>query len=404
MSVFPPPPRHLGGQALQVPAGTPLHRVHHERRASTAFNPLLASPFSGGRFDATPEDPYPFLYAAFAPAVALAEAVVRTLPFSESGARIIPLAAIHGRRLSELRTTEPLALLDLTNAFALASVGASSELVMSDGGAPSRAWAALLRRDNPWAQGFVWPSRYGHPENLVVLFEDRCSSGLLAEAESSPLTPSLTNSLLESFRCAVGIPDTQEPLSVAPEKPRDVAPEVDEPPPPHAEVGDDFALFFKTHFPSVCRILNARANDWELAQDAASHAFEMALRSWPDLCEHPNPVGWVVLTGRRVVIKTQRIQAKRSAGPLGPAALDVPCEDLNPATATVEKVAVHAAIGNLTRDKRECFVMHYALQHSVAYIADVLQIPPGTVKSRLSAARKDLKDALGHDFREGGTR
>ncbi|WP_412080480.1 RNA polymerase sigma factor [Streptomyces sp. SCL15-6] len=42
--------------------------------------------------------------------------------------------------------------------------------------------------------------------------------------------------------------------------------------------------------------------------------------------------------------------------------------------------------------------------YPVNEISDLLSIPAGTVKSRLSAARKDLRDSLGYDFREGGTR
>jgi RNA polymerase sigma-70 factor (ECF subfamily) len=70
----------------------------------------------------------------------------------------------------------------------------------------------------------------------------------------------------------------------------------------------------------------------------------------------------------------------------------------------VDRIALHTAIGNLTRDKRECLVMHHVDGYSVNEISDLLSIPAGTVKSRLSAARKDLMDSLGYDFREGGTR
>ncbi|WP_167543310.1 RES domain-containing protein [Streptomyces violaceusniger] len=384
-----------------MPEGTSLHRVHHERRGPTAFNPVVEnSYFFGERFDGTPEDPYPFLYAALTPETALAETVLRAVPFNEGGVRLIPPQIIAGRRLAELKTTEPLALLDLTSAAALARVGASSALVLADSGeyGRTRAWAALLREHNPWAQGFVWPSFSSHPEHRVVLFGDRCPSNILVEVKSAPLNPMRANNLLRAFRAQVLPP--QDPPG-----PFDEALPFREPPQLAKEKeGDDFVSFFKAHFSQVCRILNARQNDWELAQDAASRAFEIAYRRWPDVCAHPNRVGWVVITGRRILMRVHRIQAKHPVQHLGDTGLNVPCEDLDPAITTVEKVALHAAIGNLARDKRECFVMHYVLHYSVADVADFLQIPPGTVKSRLSAARRDLRDALGHDFRKGGTR
>ncbi|WAP55050.1 RES domain-containing protein [Streptomyces sp. S465] len=400
MSVLRPPSQPLVGEAFRIPEGTSLHRVHYERRGPTAFNPVVEnSHFFGERFDGTPADPYPFLYAAFTPETALAETVLHAVPFDEGGARLISPKIISGRRLAELKTTEPLDLLDLTSAAALARVGQSSWLVLADSGEyrHTRAWAALLREHNPWAQGFVWPSFCSHPEHMVVLFGDRCPSNILVEVKSAPLNPTRANDLLRAFRAQIPHQDPPGPL--------DEALPISEPPQPAKEKeGDDFVSFFKAHFPQVCRILNARQNDWELAQDAASRAFQIAHRRWPDVRAHPNRVGWVVKTGRRILMRVHRIQAKHPEQHLGDTDLNVSCEDLDPATTTVEKVALRAAIRNLARDKRECFVMHYVLHYSVADIAEFVQIPPGTVKSRLSAARRDLRDALGHDFREGGTR
>ncbi|MFJ9461629.1 sigma-70 family RNA polymerase sigma factor [Kitasatospora sp. NPDC101447] len=398
MSVLPPPSRPLAGEAVHIPEGTPLHRTHHERRAPTMYSPVVAGLFGGGRFDATPEDPYPFLYAAFSPEIALWATLVRDTPFDDTAFRTIPRAAIRGRALAEVRTAEPLALLDLTTDAALTRVGASPALVHADSRdfVHTRAWAALLREHNPWAQGFLWPSR--HPDrNLVVLFGDRCPENALTEVGSEPLSPALVNRLLARVGRPrpVGPPEEAMPTGEAPHiagAPRQ-APE-----------SDDFTAFFKANFRNVCRILNARHDDWELAQDAASRAFEIAYRRWPDVRAHPNPVGWVVLTGRRILIRVHQLQANRSLELTGDTDPKGAAEVADPAAATVEKVDVHAAIAALSRDKRECFVLHHVLHYPVADIAALLQIPAGTVKSRLSAARADLRDTLGHDFYKGGTR
>lgn len=208
-----------------------------------------------------------------------------------------------------------------------------------------------------------------------MLFGDRCAPHILIEHTSWPLE-ARANELLASSRAGVVFPRP-------------------------ARTFDDF---FKAHFLQVCRILNARQNNWEMAQETASRAFEIAYRKWADVSEHPNPLGWVVFTGRRLLMRACQKTASRPERPLNDSDAGAPCEGLDVASATVDKIALHTAIGNLTRDKRECLVMHYMYGYSVNEIADLLGIPPGTVKSRLSAARMDLKDSLGYDFYEGGTR
>ncbi len=51
-------------------------------------------------------------------------------------------------------------------------------------------------------------------------------------------------------------------------------------------------------------------------------------------------------------------------------------------------------IGGLTEEKRECVIMKYYNDLSVAQIADSIGVPVSTVKNRLWTARKDLMNAL----------
>ena len=79
-----PPPDHCSGEPREsvLPTGLTISRVHSSEFAATSFNPRLAkSPFKGGRFDGTPDDPYPFLYAAEEDDAAVAEALLRDVPF-----------------------------------------------------------------------------------------------------------------------------------------------------------------------------------------------------------------------------------------------------------------------------------------------------------------------------------
>ena len=70
--------------------------------------------------------------------------------------------------------------------------------------------------------------------------------------------------------------------------------------------------------------------------------------------------------------------------PAGPTAVEVPDEVLR----------LRAALKRLPPDQRELVNLYYALERSVAEIAEVLALPTGTVKSRLFAVRETLKQIL----------
>jgi RNA polymerase sigma-70 factor (ECF subfamily) len=59
-----------------------------------------------------------------------------------------------------------------------------------------------------------------------------------------------------------------------------------------------------------------------------------------------------------------------------------------------------AALGQLTPRQREAVVLRYYLNLDEAEMAQRLQCPPGTIKSRLSAARARLRSLLRPSFRQ----
>lgn len=72
---------------------------------------------------------------------------------------------------------------------------------------------------------------------------------------------------------------------------------------------------------------------------------------------------------------------------------------LAPATPAVAEapdqvLQLRAAIARLPADQRELLHLYYDLECSTGEIAEVLEIPPGTVKSRLFSVRETLKQML----------
>jgi RNA polymerase sigma factor (sigma-70 family) len=169
---------------------------------------------------------------------------------------------------------------------------------------------------------------------------------------------------------------------------------------PGPPTGRDFDAFYLHTYRLVRNVIHARSQDWGLAEDIANEALAIAYRKWDELVEHPNPVGFVVLTARRILSKVQRQRAKRPPHP-PPLPVDAGrCLDnylvqADPAAAAVDRVALAIALATLPPDHRECFVLHHILDRPVREISALLGVPEGTVKTRLRAARLALRELLG---------
>ncbi|MGQ4514420.1 RES domain-containing protein [Streptomyces sp. DW26H14] len=180
------PPEALTGTPGKavLPRGTLLYRVHGAHRPAHAFNPRPAHClYGGGRFDGTSCDPYPYLYAGLGAAAAVCETLLRDLEFDPSGGpRLLPAAAIAGRRFSTLRLTTDLTLLPLLGGRDLAAVHQDPWLIHTEARdyPYTRDWAHWLRRHtDPWACGLLWPSKREPGERALALFGDRCPPGAL---------------------------------------------------------------------------------------------------------------------------------------------------------------------------------------------------------------------------------
>lgn len=152
---------------------------------------MARHPLRGGRFDATPDDPYGFLYAADDDATAVSELLLRDLPLDERGARLLPRARLRNLRIGWLTTTRDLQLVDLRTGRDLAAIGQDTWLTTGPASdyELTREWAATIRDWAPWCGGLNWRS-HREPEGFAyVLFEERLPNDCLAEVSTGvPLT------------------------------------------------------------------------------------------------------------------------------------------------------------------------------------------------------------------------
>jgi RNA polymerase sigma factor (sigma-70 family) len=173
-----------------------------------------------------------------------------------------------------------------------------------------------------------------------------------------------------------------------------------------ASLARDFDDFYRASFRLIRNIVNARAQDWELAQEVTDEAMFIAYGKWDELREHPNQVGFVVVTARRILSRVQRQRARKSppGGHVSLSAvpgLDVRASAADPADIAVHRTDLEQAMRALPPDQLECLVLHTILGYTVQEIAAWLNIPGGTVKTRLHKARQSLREILSDQPGEG---
>lgn len=124
------------------------------------------------------------------------------------------------------------------------------------------------------------------------------------------------------------------------------------------------------------------------AQDCVHDAYVKAWQHWAHVCQQPDPQAWVRRVAYRQAISRWRKARNRVRAHLrhGPAE---PTPALSP-----DAVALEQALEHLPDKQRQVVVLHYLSDLSIAQVAHLLEIPEGTVKTRLSKARELLRGAL----------
>jgi RNA polymerase sigma-70 factor, ECF subfamily len=150
-----------------------------------------------------------------------------------------------------------------------------------------------------------------------------------------------------------------------------------------------FEALYRRHRDFVLRVARRFAGDRELALDALQDTFAYLLRKFP-------PAGdGLHLTAKLEtllypVAKNSAITARRKVARLSGAG-DAELEELLAAPES-QSDSLDAALARLSPERREVLTLRFVDDLSLAEIASALQVPLGTVKSRLHLAIKDLRE------------
>ncbi|MFT5201258.1 MAG: RNA polymerase sigma factor (sigma-70 family) [Candidatus Aldehydirespiratoraceae bacterium] len=151
----------------------------------------------------------------------------------------------------------------------------------------------------------------------------------------------------------------------------------------------DFGSFFSAHHRDLALALAMTLRDDDLAADATAEAMARAFARWDEVSTYTNPSGWTYRVGlnwarsrrRKLLRELLSRDASRSPQRAAP-----PTPDIEP--------ELDAALAALPVEQRSVVVLRYLLDWSEFETAEALDIPPGTVKSRLSRALEQLNRLL----------
>jgi len=150
---------------------------------------------------------------------------------------------------------------------------------------------------------------------------------------------------------------------------------------------EGFSAFYQQWRDPIRRALALAVGDLTLAGEAVDEAMSRALASWEKIGSYERPQGWVYRVGlnwSRGLFRKRRYEVLTCA-----------VRDAEPRPDALPDIDVLRAVGRLSTRLRPVVVARYYLDWSVAEIAEALDIPEGTVKSRLSRALKRLGRELG---------
>lgn len=158
---------------------------------------------------------------------------------------------------------------------------------------------------------------------------------------------------------------------------------------------DAFAALASSRLDRLYATAVLMLRDRPRAEDAVQEALVRAWRDLPALRDPGRFDAWL----RRLLVRACYDEARRNRRHRanvtllphhGPTTPDSSAE-------LAERDEIDGALGRLSPEQRAIVVHHYFLGLPLLQIADALDIPLGTAKSRLHRARLALRDSLGAD-------
>jgi len=152
---------------------------------------------------------------------------------------------------------------------------------------------------------------------------------------------------------------------------------------------------------AVYRLSFAILADEADARDAAQDTFVTAWRQIGKLRDPERFDAWLQRVAVNAARMTHRARRRRGVREI-PAGRVTGVDGLLPTASPADADAstLDLAMRRLPVEQRSILVLHHLEGHPIAVLAEILEIPLGTVKSRLHAARQALQAAIDAEARD----
>lgn len=159
---------------------------------------------------------------------------------------------------------------------------------------------------------------------------------------------------------------------------------------------DEVGALYARACPPLIGLLTVIGGNRADAEEVAQDAFVRLLEHWGKVQEYADPEAWLRVVAVRLMISRLRRRevAARGLAVLGRRAAAAP-----PPVVPGQDLDLAEALAQLPVAQRVVVVLHHVHDLSVDQVGDLLHVPTGTVKSRLSRARTALAPLLADDER-----
>ncbi|WP_337926513.1 SigE family RNA polymerase sigma factor [Kribbella sandramycini] len=156
------------------------------------------------------------------------------------------------------------------------------------------------------------------------------------------------------------------------------------------ERDQDVAVLYRRSWPRLIGVLVSIGGSRPDAEEVAQDAFVKLLGRWEQISKYEDPEAWVRSVAVRTLISRLRRQqvAARALAKLTGRRPEV----VAPPDGAALDVA--SALAVIPPAQRAVVVLHHVMDLPLDQIAEELQVPVGTVKSRLNRARQALQPLL----------
>lgn len=169
-----------------------------------------------------------------------------------------------------------------------------------------------------------------------------------------------------------------------------------------ARTGDlgAFESIVNARMDAVYRLTSAILGDEADARDATQETFVAAWRQLPKLRDPDRFDAWLQRVAVNAARQTYRARGRRRVREI-PSSTVIALADRAAASPPDDVAVLDVALATLPVEQRAIIVLHHLEGRPLSELAAILEVPEGTAKSRLFAARRALAAAIVAEERGG---